>query len=134
VRIATYNVNGINGRLANLLAWLRDTAPDIACLQELKAPDEKFPAAEIRTAGYGAVWHGQKAWNGVAILQRANVAVVSAGGSHASATGAGAPKAAMASSNLRRWPTAATPISRRSSDVSLGSTSPSISLSRKAGT
>jgi exodeoxyribonuclease III len=61
VRIATYNVNGINGRLANLLDWLRDTAPDIACLQELKAPDEKFPAAAIRTAGYGAVWHGQKA-------------------------------------------------------------------------
>jgi exodeoxyribonuclease III len=71
VRIATYNVNGINGRLANLLDWLRDTAPDIACLQELKAPDEKFPAAAIRKAGYGAVWHGEKAWNGVAILQRA---------------------------------------------------------------
>jgi exodeoxyribonuclease-3 len=70
VRIATYNLNGINGRLGNLLAWLRDTAPDIACLQELKAPDEKFPAAPIRDAGYGAVWHGQKAWNGVAILQR----------------------------------------------------------------
>jgi exodeoxyribonuclease-3 len=71
VRIPTYNVNGINGRLANLLAWLRDTAPDIACLQELKAPDGKFPASAIRNAGYGAVWHGQKAWNGVAILQRA---------------------------------------------------------------
>jgi len=71
VRIATYNVNGINGRLANLLDWLRDTAPDIVCLQELKAPDEKFPAAAIRKAGYGAVWHGEKAWNGVAILQRA---------------------------------------------------------------
>jgi len=71
VRIATYNVNGTNGRLANLLDWLRDTAPDIACLQELKAPDEKFPAAAIRDAGYGAVWHGEKAWNGVAILQRA---------------------------------------------------------------
>ena len=71
MRIATYNVNGINGRLANLLDWLRDTAPDIACLQELKAPDEKFPAAAIRDAGYGAVWHGEKAWNGVAILQRA---------------------------------------------------------------
>ena len=70
MRIGTYNVNGINGRVANLLAWLRDTAPDIACLQELKASDEKFPAAPIRDAGYGAVWHGQKAWNGVAILQR----------------------------------------------------------------
>jgi exodeoxyribonuclease III len=69
VRIATYNVNGINGRLANLVAWLRETSPDIACLQELKAPEEKFPAVPIRTAGYGAVWHG-KAWNGVAILQR----------------------------------------------------------------
>jgi exodeoxyribonuclease III len=67
VRIATYNVNGINGRLANLLTWLRETAPDIACLQELKAPDEKFPAAAIRDAGYGAVWHGEKAWNGVAM-------------------------------------------------------------------
>jgi len=55
VRIATYNVNGINGRLANLLDWLRDTAPDIACLQELKAPDEKFPATAIRNAGYGAM-------------------------------------------------------------------------------
>ena len=71
VRIATYNVNGINGRLANLLVWLQDSAPDIACLQELRAPDEKFPAAAIRDAGYGAVWHGEKAWNGVAILQRA---------------------------------------------------------------
>jgi exodeoxyribonuclease III len=70
VRIATYNVNGINGRLANLVAWLRETSPDIACLQELKAPEEKFPAVPIRTAGYGAVWHGEKAWNGVAILQR----------------------------------------------------------------
>ena len=60
MRIATCNVNGISGRLGNLLDWLRDTAPDIACLQELKAPDEKFPAAAIRTAGYGAVWHGQK--------------------------------------------------------------------------
>lgn len=71
MRIATYNVNGINGRLPNLLAWLKDRAPDIVCLQELKAPDEKFPAAAIRDAGYGAVWHGEKAWNGVAILQRA---------------------------------------------------------------
>ena len=71
MRIATYNVNGINGRLANLLGWLKETAPDIACLQELKAPDEKFPAAAIRKAGYGAVWHGQKSWNGVAILRAA---------------------------------------------------------------
>jgi exodeoxyribonuclease-3 len=71
VRIATYNVNGINGRLANLLDWRRDSAPDVACLQELKAPDEKFPAAAIRSARYGVVWHREKAWNGVAILQRA---------------------------------------------------------------
>src|SRR5271165_3864489 len=70
VRIATFNVNGINGRLANLLAWLAQTAPDIVCLQELKAPDEKFPAAAIRAGGYGAVWHGEKSWNGVAILAR----------------------------------------------------------------
>ena len=70
MRIATYNVNGINGPLANLLMWLEETAPDIVCLQELKSPDDKFPAAAIRAAGYGAVWHGQKSWNGVAILAR----------------------------------------------------------------
>ena len=55
VRIATYNVNGINGRLPNLLPWLAEAAPDIVCLQELKAPDEKFPATAIRSAGYGAI-------------------------------------------------------------------------------
>jgi exodeoxyribonuclease-3 len=70
VRIATYNVNGVNGRLPVLLRWLAESAPDIVCLQELKAPDEKFPEAAIRDAGYGAVWHGQKSWNGVAILAR----------------------------------------------------------------
>jgi exodeoxyribonuclease-3 len=70
VRIATYNVNGINGRLANLLTWLRETAPDIVCLQELKAPEERFPAEAIGALGYGAIWHGQKSWNGVAILAR----------------------------------------------------------------
>jgi exodeoxyribonuclease III len=70
VRIATYNVNDINGRLANLLGWLEKAAPDIVCLQELKAPDEKFPSTALRAAGYGAVWHGQKSWNGVAILAR----------------------------------------------------------------
>jgi exodeoxyribonuclease-3 len=70
MRIATYNVNGINGRLANLLGWLEEAMPDIVCLQELKAPDDKFPAAALRAAGYGAVWHGQKSWNGVAILVR----------------------------------------------------------------
>jgi Endonuclease/Exonuclease/phosphatase family len=70
MRIATYNVNGVNGRLPNLLAWLEEAAPDVVCLQELKAPDEKFPAEAIRAAGYGAIWHGQKSWNGVAILAR----------------------------------------------------------------
>ena len=70
MRIATYNVNGINGRLPNLLPWLAEAAPDIVCLQELKAPDEKFPATAIRSAGYGSIWHGQKSWNGVAILAR----------------------------------------------------------------
>jgi len=70
MRIATYNVNGVNGRLPVLLRWLEETAPDIVCLQELKAPDGKFPAAAIEKAGYGAVWHGQKAYNGVAILSR----------------------------------------------------------------
>ncbi|RYY27678.1 MAG: exodeoxyribonuclease III [Sphingomonadales bacterium] len=70
MRIATYNVNGINGRLTVLLRWLAETQPDAVCLQELKAPDEKFPEAAIREAGYGAIWHGQKSWNGVAILAR----------------------------------------------------------------
>jgi exodeoxyribonuclease III len=70
MRIATYNVNGVNGRLANLLGWLEEAAPNVVCLQELKAPDEKFPETAIRAAGYGAIWHGQKSWNGVAILAR----------------------------------------------------------------
>jgi len=70
MKIATYNVNGINGRLPVLLRWLEETAPDVACLQELKAPDEKFPEQAIKDAGYNAIWHGQKSWNGVAILAR----------------------------------------------------------------
>ena len=70
MRVVTFNVNGINGRLPLLLDWLAETAPDVACLQELKAPDEKFPARAIEKAGYGAVWHGQPRWNGVAILGR----------------------------------------------------------------
>ncbi|MEO6723415.1 MAG: exodeoxyribonuclease III [Ferruginibacter sp.] len=70
MKIATYNVNGINGRLPVLLRWLNESAPDIVCLQELKAPDEKFPLKAIEDAGYGAIWHGQKSWNGVAILAR----------------------------------------------------------------
>ncbi|GGB00454.1 exodeoxyribonuclease III [Puia dinghuensis] len=71
MKIATYNVNGISARLPVLLRWLAETKPDIACLQELKAPQEKFPEQEIRNAGYEAIWHGQKSWNGVAILSRA---------------------------------------------------------------
>jgi exodeoxyribonuclease-3 len=70
MKIATYNVNGINGRLPVLLRWLASAQPDVACLQELKSPDERFPIGAIREAGYGAVWHGQKGWNGVAILAR----------------------------------------------------------------
>jgi exodeoxyribonuclease-3 len=70
MKIATYNVNGINARLPVLLRWLEQSRPDVACLQELKAPDEKFPAAAVEAAGYGAIWHGQKSLNGVAILAR----------------------------------------------------------------
>lgn len=70
MKIATFNVNGINGRLSVLLRWLAEAQPDVVCLQELKAPQSKFPEAAIRDAGYGAIWHGQKSWNGVAILAR----------------------------------------------------------------
>ncbi|AWA30296.1 exodeoxyribonuclease III [Flavobacterium magnum] len=70
MKIATYNVNGVNGRLAVLLSWLEEAKPDIVCLQELKAPQEKFPEAAIHAAGYTAIWHGQKQWNGVAILAK----------------------------------------------------------------
>jgi exodeoxyribonuclease III len=70
MKIATYNVNGINGRLPVLLRWLKETGPDVVCLQELKSPDEKFPLQAIQDAGYSAIWHGQKSWNGVAILAR----------------------------------------------------------------
>ena len=70
MKIATFNVNGINARLTALLQWLEDAQPDVVCLQELKAPDASFPRQAISDAGYGAIWHGQKAWNGVAILAR----------------------------------------------------------------
>ena len=70
MRVATYNVNGVNGRLPVLLRWLAETKPDVVCLQELKAPQEKFPEQSILDAGYQAIWHGQKSWNGVAILSR----------------------------------------------------------------
>jgi exodeoxyribonuclease-3 len=73
VRIATYNVNGVNGRLDVLLRWLSETKPDIVCLQELKAPQDRFPGGAIAKLGYGAIWHGEKAWNGVAILARGTV-------------------------------------------------------------
>ncbi|MBR0901703.1 MULTISPECIES: exodeoxyribonuclease III [Bradyrhizobium] len=70
MKIATFNINNINRRLPNLLAWLRAAKPDVVALQELKASDGEFPAAAIEKAGYGAVWRGQKTWNGVAILAR----------------------------------------------------------------
>jgi exodeoxyribonuclease-3 len=70
MKIATYNVNGINGRLAILLRWLAEAKPDIVCLQELKAPANLFPEKALLEAGYHAVWQGQKSWNGVAILSR----------------------------------------------------------------
>lgn len=68
MKLATYNVNGINGRLPVLLRWLKEAKPDVVCLQELKAPFDRFPLKEINDAGYQAIWHGQKSWNGVAIL------------------------------------------------------------------
>jgi exodeoxyribonuclease-3 len=70
MKIATFNVNGIRSRLGNLLAWLEREQPDIACLQELKAPHAQVPVLELRAAGYEAIWHGQMSWNGVAILSR----------------------------------------------------------------
>src|SRR5689334_23536515 len=70
MRIATFNINGMNARLSALLQWLDETKPDAVCLQELKTPHEKFPEDALKGAGYGAIWHGQKSWNGVAILAR----------------------------------------------------------------
>lgn len=75
MRIATYNVNGVNGRLPVLLRWLEESRPDVVCLQELKAPQERFPAEALRQAGYTALWAGQKSWNGVAILSRGDAPV-----------------------------------------------------------
>jgi len=68
MKIATFNVNGVNGRLAVLLRWLEETAPDVVCVQELKS--ETFPQAAVREAGYEAIWRGEKSWNGVAILAK----------------------------------------------------------------
>lgn len=76
MRIATYNVNGVNGRLQRLLEWLGEFRPDVVCLQELKAPQEKFPEAAIARAGYSSAWCGQSRWNGVAILARGAEPVV----------------------------------------------------------
>ena len=70
MKIATLNINNVNKRLGNLLEWLRATKPDVVCLQELKAADSEFPRAAVEKSGYGAVWSGQKSWNGVAILAR----------------------------------------------------------------
>jgi exodeoxyribonuclease-3 len=70
MKIATFNVNGISARRAGLIKWLETESPDVVCLQELKALPEAFPEDAIKEAGYGAVWHGQRSWNGVAILQR----------------------------------------------------------------
>jgi exodeoxyribonuclease III len=70
MKIATFNINNINRRLPNLLRWLRAAKPDAVCLQELKSTDADFPLSAIEQAGYGAVWQGQKTWNGVAILAR----------------------------------------------------------------
>ncbi len=70
MKIATFNINGINRRLPNLMAWLAEAAPDIVCLQELKATDRQFPATALADAGYEAVWKGEASWNGVAILVR----------------------------------------------------------------
>lgn len=70
MKIVTFNINGIKARLPRLIEYLTEQQPDIVCLQELKTSDETFPIEEIRAAGYGALWHGQKAWNGVAILAK----------------------------------------------------------------
>src|ERR1700753_4178520 len=76
MRIATFNLNNVNKRLPNLLAWVAADKPDIVCLQELKAEHRAFPIAAIEAAGYGAVWRGQRAWNGVAILARGSTPVI----------------------------------------------------------
>ena len=76
MRIATFNINGINTRLASLLAWLEETGPDVVCLQELKATDSQFPEQALAEAGYSAVWKGEHRWNGVAILSRVGEPIV----------------------------------------------------------
>jgi exodeoxyribonuclease-3 len=76
VRIATFNINNVNKRLANLIDWLTVAQPDVVCLQELRAEDRAFPIAAVEAAGYGAVWRGQRTWNGVAILGRGATPVI----------------------------------------------------------
>jgi exodeoxyribonuclease-3 len=73
LKIATFNVNGVNGRLPRLLEWLEESRPDVACLQEIKTADATFPVKSIEAAGYGAIWHGQRSHHGVAILARGEV-------------------------------------------------------------
>lgn len=73
MKIATYNINGVNGRIDTLLKWLEEAGPDIVCLQELKCEDRSFPEQKIKAAGYNSVWHGQKAWNGVAVLSKKEI-------------------------------------------------------------
>jgi len=80
MKIASFNINGINGRLPVLLRWLKEAQPDMVCLQELKAPDDNFPQDALQKAGYGAVWRGQKSWNGVAILARGSDPVLTRSG------------------------------------------------------
>jgi exodeoxyribonuclease-3 len=75
MKVATYNVNGVNGRLPRLLEWLAETSPDIVCLQEIKTDDTKFPAKALEAAGYGAIWHGQRSHHGVAILAKGETPV-----------------------------------------------------------
>ena len=76
MKIATFNINGVNKRLANLLDWLAQAKPDVVCLQELKAEQAAFPVGALRAAGYAAAWQGQRTWNGVAILSRGREPVV----------------------------------------------------------
>ena len=75
MKVASYNVNGVNGRLPRVLEWLAETSPDVVCLQELKTDDSKFPIRAIESAGYGAIWHGQRSHHGVAILAKGDTPV-----------------------------------------------------------
>src|SRR6201985_804018 len=73
MKIATYNINGINGRLQILIRWLKEAEPDIVCLQELKCENRQFPEKALKEAGYNAIWQGQKSWNGVTILSKTEI-------------------------------------------------------------